>query len=251
MSDTLIESGPSGRQRRVTRHRVRDHIVQMILTRRYDGGDKLVQQDLANELGVSRGVVREALFELQGTGIIDTSDNRGASVSIAYKDIVLEAFEIREALEGVMARRCCDHITRKQLRELSQLAHEAYELGSSGRRAEASKIDRQLHLRLMEIAGNHLLSHLSRSFWFVSKAVGERKHDPEGTLRSHLAVLEAIGSGDPDQAERAMRAHIRRGRGEVEAAMAEQADAVQWIAGRPANAKPDSESLTDSNEDGA
>jgi DNA-binding GntR family transcriptional regulator len=233
MSKTTNES--SGFTRQVSRHRVRDQIVQLILTRRYNGGDKLVQQDLADALGVSRGVVREALFELQGAGIVITNDNRGASVSIAYKDVIREAFEIREALEGVAARRCCDHITRSQIRELKQLAQQGYELGKSGRRAEASSIDRQLHLRLTEISDNHLLLQLSRSFWFVSKAVGERKHDPEETLRSHLEMLDAIASGDPDRAEQTMRQHIRRGRIEVEAALTNETDAVQWIAGQPAD----------------
>lgn len=215
--------------RQVTRHWVRDYIMHKILSGHYPAGAKLVQQGLSEELGVSRGVVREAIFELQGTGLVNTEDNRGASVGTAWKDFLLEALELRESLEGIVAARCCDRITRAQLRDLREMVHEEYKFCTSGRRSEASQLDRQFHLRLMEIAGNNLLIRLSQGFWFVSKVVGEATHNPKQTLNSHLEVLKAVESGDPELAKRAMQAHLREARAQIEEALTDHRDSVKWV----------------------
>src|SRR3954453_9620210 len=85
---------PAEPAQRVTRHRVRDSIQQMILSGERHPGSKLRQQELAERFGVAQGVVREALLELQGFGLVETIDNRGIYVSQLDKSRLLEAFYV-------------------------------------------------------------------------------------------------------------------------------------------------------------
>ena len=98
---------------RVTRHRVRDSIQQMILSGERHPGSKLRQQELAEHFGVAQGVVREALLELQGFGLVETIDNRGIYVSQLDRARLLEAFHVREMHEGLAARLCCERVAAR------------------------------------------------------------------------------------------------------------------------------------------
>lgn len=217
------------RPRQVARHAVRNHIARMVLTNQLAPGEKLVQQDLAKKLGVSRGVVREALFELGGMGLVETHDNRGGVVSPLCGQFVLEALEVREMLEALVARRCCSHMTRAQVAELTELAHEIYRLSTAGQRVEASMLDRQLHLKLMQYSANSLQVRMSENFWFATKVVRNDRRDYRDTLKGHLEILAAIEAGDADRAEAAMRAHIRADRKDTEEALKLPASEVHWV----------------------
>ena len=223
------EISTHGPHRRVTRHAVRDHIARMVLTNQMVPGEKLVQQDLAKKLGVSRGVVREALFELGGMGLVDTRDNHGGVVNPQCGRFVLEALEIREMLEGMVARRCCDHMTRAQVADLREMVHEIYRLSTAGERAEASALDRQFHLKLMQFSANSLQVRMSESFWFTAKVVRNDRRDYRDTLQGHLDILEAIEAGDRDRAEAAMREHIRGDRKATEEALKLPANEIHWM----------------------
>jgi DNA-binding GntR family transcriptional regulator len=110
-----------------------------------------------------------------------------------------------------------------------------------GRWQDGALADREFHQRLMDIAGNSLLLQMSRVFWFVRKSVRENVHDPRKTLDDHLSILSAIGSADPERAERAMREHIRRGGTQVAQALADPT-AVRWVVDAPDGAvTPDME----------
>src|ERR1051325_2007693 len=86
----------------LSRHVVRDRLVTAILGGRHKPGEKLRQQKLADELGVAQSAVREALIELQASGLIKAIDNRGMFVNALSPEHVLEALEVRERVEGLI-----------------------------------------------------------------------------------------------------------------------------------------------------
>jgi len=227
-------AAPSTRQ--VARHAVRNHIARMVLTNQLAPGEKLVQQDLAKKLGVSRNVVREALFELGGMGLVDTRDHRGGVVSPLCGQFVLEALEVREMLETLVARRCCSQMNRAQVAGLTEMVHEIYRLSNVGERVEAAMLDRQFHLRLMQYSANSLQIRMSESFWFTTKVIRCDRRDYQGTLKGHLEILSAIQAGDEDRAETAMRAHIRAARLETEVALKLPASQIRWVIDPPEEA---------------
>ncbi len=225
----LIKKSSSSRTRQVARHAVRNHIARMVLTNELAPGSKLVQHDLAKKLGVSRGVVREAIFELGGMGLVETHDNRGGIVSPLCGKFVLEALEVREVLEGMVARRCCTRVTRVQIAELTEMAHEIFRLSNAGERTEAAMLDRQFHLKLMQYSANNLQLKMSESFWFATKVVRSDRRDYRETLNGHLEILSAIEAGDEDRAERAMRTHIYVGRKDTEELLKSSSSEVHWV----------------------
>src|SRR4029079_516466 len=107
-------------------------LQRMILSGERQPGSKLRQQELAEQFSVAQGVVREALLELRAYGLVESIDRRGVFVSKLDKEKLLESFEVREVHEALAVRRCCERVTRVQVRELMDLAEEIYAKGHDG-----------------------------------------------------------------------------------------------------------------------
>ena len=213
---------------RVTRHRVRDSIQQMILSGERHPGSKLRQQELAERFGVAQGVVREALLELQGFGLVETIDNRGIFVSRLDKEKILEAFDVRAVHEGLAARLCCERANRAELRPLTELAEKIFELGRQKRFDEMGSGDREFHTRLIHLSGNSMLIRLADNYRALGKFVRANR-DPEVVRDEHLAILKAIDRGRAAEAERLMKEHVNAARMAVEASMASGKFEPQWV----------------------
>ncbi len=210
------------------RDRIRGRLQHWILGGTYRPGDKLVQQRLARRLGVSQSVVREALLELQLSGLVETCYNRGMFVSPLDAGKLLDAFDVREVHEGLAVRLCCERAARADLRELEGLAERICALAAAGRRTAAAALDREFHQRLIRLSGNTMLARLSQSFWVLGKTV--RVGRPPRTVRAeHRAILRAIEANRPEEAERAVREHIRLGRQVVEERLRNRRFVPAWV----------------------
>ena len=220
---------PSLPTQKVARHAVRDYIARRIATGQYQPGTKLVQNGIAQELGVSRAVVREAIFELLGMGLVETNDNRGAVVTEFNLERLLECYELREILEGLAARRCCDRISVKQLRDLHDLIDEIHRLHIDGDHEQSARLDRKFHLALTRIADNHLVEKLSGTYAVLGKVVTIRHADHEQTYAEHQAILNHIQSGNPESAENAARQHVHKAYQAIQKRPPEELG-LQWIA---------------------
>src|SRR3954471_18551228 len=118
------------------RHRVRDLLESQILTGRRPAGSKIRQHELAAQLGAAVPVIREALVELQSLGLVDIHDNRGAYVTQFTRQRLLDTFDIREGIDGIAARLCCQRMNRDQVRDLAELAERIYGCSMSGKLVE-------------------------------------------------------------------------------------------------------------------
>ena len=206
----------------------RQAIVQALLTDVFQGrlraGEHLVTQELAERFGVSHTPIREALIALAGIGIIDLLPNRGARVRRVTPHEVREICQVRRALECEATRSACGRI---DLAELHALAADLRRMIARGLRLgtrfieEARTIDSRLHDLIAESCGNGYLAQeiarlktLFRAFRDVSWQHDEARNDfhrlaEEG--REHLAIVEALLSGDGKAASKAMAQHIRSG----------------------------------------
>jgi DNA-binding GntR family transcriptional regulator len=212
----------------VSRHRVRDGIEAMILSGKCRPGSKLVQQDLGRQLGVTQGVIREALLELQACGLVEAIDNRGVFVSELNVEKLLEAYEVREVHEGLAARLSCDRITRVQIRELTGMVERMAELARENKLDEMSLLDREFHHRLLEIAGNSMLLRLADNYRILGKVVRANR-EANQVSEDHLAVLKAIEEGNAEEAERLMREHIRAGKVAIQEQAKKGNFVPQWV----------------------
>jgi len=209
---------------------VRNHIRQKIFAGDIGPGERLVQTRIAAEMDVACSVVREALMELHAAGLVEANDNRGAVVMRLNGERLMEAFEVREVFEGLVARRCCARMTLLQLRELRAMTEEIYQLHQAEQHQRGAELDAEFHRRLLQIANSQLLLRLHRTFWWLGKLAAGKEADLEGLRQRHIALLDAIASGDEDVAERVAREHVRSGRGYFEKRLAEDKDFLpEWI----------------------
>jgi DNA-binding GntR family transcriptional regulator len=210
------------------RERIRDQLQRLILGGTLRPGTRLVQQRLAGQLGVCQSVIREALLELQVCGLVETDYNRGMFVGQLDAERLLESFDVREAHECLAVRLCCDRVARVELRELTQLADQVFELGRAGKHARMAALDREFHQRLIELSGNGMLARLSHNFWVLGKTIRAGRA-PRTVRDEHLAILKAIDANQPEKAERLMRKHIQAGRQLVEKQVRHHRFAPAWV----------------------
>lgn len=220
-------------QRLTTRRWLRDCICQKILSGKHQPGSKLVQEDLANEYNVGRGILREALLQLQQLGLVEVVDNRGFFVAQLNTKKLLDAHDMREVHDGLAARLCCGRITLPQVEELEKIVRRVHQLGLQGKTVAMGCLDREFHDRLVCIADNGILSDLVGKYrFYLRKIVVDRPCDVrilEETLHEHLAIVEAIRNNQPDEAERLARAHVRKVRLENEERIKNGEFRPEWL----------------------
>ena len=199
----------------------------MILAGQLRPGERLLQQQLAKTFGVSQSVMREALLDLQFTGLVESHNGVGVSVAQIDAKQLFDAYEVREMLEGMAARLCCQHASPANMRELTELAHEVNKLGIEGKDQDRATLDRQFHERQIMISRNEALQRLSGGYHVVRLVVLKSvPHDQ--VLADHLAVVKAIETNDPMEAERAARRHVVNARQLVRRQMEANHFAFPW-----------------------
>jgi DNA-binding GntR family transcriptional regulator len=143
-------------------------------------------------------------------------------------DAVREFYAAREMFEGLVARECCGRLMPEQAAELRELAEQVYQVAMADRQQEKAALDQRFHSRIVEISGNRLLISMGHRYRVLGKVMGA-KCDPSETRSRHLAIVDAIESGDPDLAERVAREDTRSGRRIIEEKLAKGSTDVYWV----------------------
>lgn len=215
---TSIESDLSSG---ATGHALVDEIAARIRARIMNGdipiGAQLRQAELANDFGVSRTPVREALRQLQTGGLIDVVPNRGAVVRVPAPWEVREAYEVRAELEALAAARAVSRISQVELDRLRTANQEMYDRsrGEGVNRALDSRQENDIfHITIAQVAAN---TRLARSIEEINETfprnvsaqllVNDDRHREEN-FHEHVRIIEAIERGDADEARAEMRAHV-------------------------------------------
>jgi DNA-binding GntR family transcriptional regulator len=224
---TAADSGNSNSPS-TARARVRRDIRKLILTGKLRPGSRLTQQQLAQRFGVAQSVVRESLLELQFTGLVESVDNLGIFVGNLNTEALLQAYEVREMLEGLAARGCCDRASRADLRELAEMAEEIHRLGAAGKDAQRGALDRRFHLRIIEISRNEVLVRLIDACHALGMTVqASRPHNV--IRREHLGIIAAIEARDLLEAERRAREHVAGAREAIRRQINQGSFTPRWV----------------------
>lgn len=206
------------------RHYVREEIQRRILSGESRPGERVVQQSLAKELGVGQGTVREALVELQWLGLVDTVDRLGVFVGSLDAARLCEAYEVRECLEGLAARRACSHASPADSTVLSNIADHILALSNENKVDEMGAADRAFHLKIVSLSRNKILVRLAEGYRVLGMAV-RASRDPLIVHKEHLQIVDAIEHNLPDEAERLARKHVEEARRMIE----QQATAKEFV----------------------
>ena len=183
-------------------------------------GERIRESRIATDLGVSAGIVREALRQLEGRRIVVRSRNFGTSVVKLTDKEVLELLDLRELLEVGAVRLAAKNITEEHLDRLRTLLSvlEQRQLGRPHMFSSWRNLD--LHYEIALASGNdRLIRLLSGEIWILVRSYRfpgalSTRPTPEGSA-DHRAILEALSQRDPDACETAMRAHLEHTRNEI------------------------------------
>ena len=179
-------------------------------------GARLKEEDLAEQTGVSRTPVREALRQLSTEGLVEFRPHRGAFVASWSSQDIEEIFGLRAVLESYGIRLAAKRINEHQVGELEQLAEAidaAVRGGQSSELREIPRLNDRFHKIILDAAGNRRLVKLLSSI--VEMPVVLRTYSiytPEQLRRSldhHREMIAALRARDPDWAAAVMEAHIR------------------------------------------
>jgi DNA-binding GntR family transcriptional regulator len=193
--------------------RVHEHLRERILSGELEPGAELAEVALSEQLGVSRGPIREALGRLASEGLVTVRPRRGAVVRSLSKDEFLELYQVREALESMAVRLAVPRLRAEDLEELQGL-NEA--MKGHAARDEVTRFfeaNVAFHARLLEASGNGTLQELYRQLVGQLGRYRLRSLTLRGNLRrsvvEHAAILRAAKRGDAERAAHLMSEHIR------------------------------------------
>jgi DNA-binding GntR family transcriptional regulator len=193
-------------------HAIRD----AIFAGEYVSGQRIVEEDLAENLGVSRNVVREAFSQLEAQGLIQSDDYKGKSVAALSVEEMTELIPLRIMMESLAATWAAQNISPAGVEALrNQAAKFTAPLAAYASYAE---IDFDLHEMIWQYAGNRRMAQTLDRIAGPMIALQAKVYQPllkelvqkeaEGREGSHSRIVDAICAGDPMAARMAMQKHI-------------------------------------------
>lgn len=187
-------------------------------------GDKLNETDVASELNISRGPVREAFRALAQAGLVRTEKNRGVfvrQVSLAEAD---EIYELRAGLDELIGRLAAERASEAQVAELRELVARMRTAGLAESVADYYPLNVRFHDRLAELTGNRTLvsayRRLINELHLYRRETLARGQDSFPTSTSeHAAIVDAIAARNADLAGRLLYEHVMTSRRRLHAAL--------------------------------
>jgi phosphonate utilization transcriptional regulator len=194
---------------------VQRDIERMILDGTLASGAKLTEATLAEQIGVSRGPVREAFRMLEEAGLVRTEKNRGVFVRDIPIEEALEIFEVRAVMDLYVGRKLAQGITTAEVRELRQLVDAMEQAVKSDNAHDYHRFNLKFHDRLLELAGNAKLLATYRRLVNELSLFRRQNLTSESMAvysREHRQIVKAIAAGDPEAAGQAMFQHVMNSR---------------------------------------
>jgi DNA-binding GntR family transcriptional regulator len=175
-------------------------------------GQRLVEEELAGTLGVTRQSLRAALLDLTADGLVERIPNRGARVRVVTTEEAVAITECRMALEALCAAKAAERVTDDEAARLRELAEELKRSVAAGDPLKYSELNQELHRRFCMISGQAvavgLLERLHAQLVRHQFQLALRPGRPEVSLPEHVAIAHAVADRRPADADRAVRAHL-------------------------------------------
>ena len=192
--------------------RPEDRLREAIVTGRFQPSERLVETEVARELGVGRSAVRTALARLEHEGLVEHERHRGARVRLINAREAVEILEVRAVLEGLAARHAAANAAPDDIEHLGAILAEMRLRLDAGDLLGASDQNALLHGRILEISGHTTVARLIATlkdqlvrFQYRTILLPGRS---ERSFSEHSRIVQAIAAADMEDAERAMRTHL-------------------------------------------
>ncbi len=198
----------------LTRAMLGQQIREILLERIFKGelqpGDRIIELQLANELGTSQAPVREALRELQSLGFVEHEPYRGTRVRGITEEELAEIFPVRAALEELAAQEAASRLNGR----VEELEREFEAMRAAAGRKDLQDLaghDARFHRLIVEAAENKVLLDLWKTLRVEARVVVtalKTDIDLDELAEMHRPLLEALAEGSPEKAGRALRYHF-------------------------------------------
>jgi DNA-binding GntR family transcriptional regulator len=204
-----------GRVAAPLREQVLDVLRQAILDFRLKPGQRLIERELIEQIGVSRTTIREVLRELAAQGLVTTIPQKGAIVVVPTRQEAAELYEVRGALEALAARRFVAHADASQVAALRAAFAEFEEVARDGSDILGMLGAKDRFYRvLLEGSGNQsiqsLLGGLQARVRMLRAGSLSAPGRPAVAVEEIRAIVEAIEAGDAEGAAAAAEAHVEQ-----------------------------------------
>lgn len=179
----------------------------------YPAGSRLKEVEVAQELGMSRTPVREAIRQLERDGMVTVAPNRGAVVREATPEAIEDTYALRAVLEGFCASRAAVRMEPMAIAHLGEIeAALEQQIREGDDVAPRIQLNAAFHEAIVEGAGNpkiiEVLQRTTAVPFSMKRAFWESSSACDATIVYHREILEAILAHDPMRAEAAMRTHV-------------------------------------------
>ena len=183
-----------------------------ILQGKIKQGDRLIEEDLANKLGISRAPIREALRMMHKEGLVVISPRKGAVVNSISPEDIAEIYEVTSALEGLAVKLFCARCTDEELTSLQQLYDAMGEQIRKKDVVQYRKLNRTFHEALIRGSKNKKVIEIcgvlqKQISWFQNMNLSMQSR-MEVSLYEHKEILDACLAKDPERAGRKASEHI-------------------------------------------
>lgn len=190
-----------------------DHLRLMITEQVFRPGERLIERDLCERLGVSRTIVREGLRQLEAEGLVRTIPDRGPIVAKLSPEEMLSIYEIRAQLEGLAGRKFVANATVKQRRQLMQAYKRLEQAFDKGDPKLVARVKTEVYAVIIEGAGSEVLTELLRQLQsrigmlrLMTLSSADRL---PATRREVAAMMKAIERNDGEAAFAACVEHVQ------------------------------------------
>jgi DNA-binding GntR family transcriptional regulator len=206
--------------------RLRARLKEEILDGTWPAGEHRTLAALAGRHGVSLSPVREALLGLEGEGLVEMRQHRGAVVPLLDAALLSNLYDLRAALQSLSARRAAEGATEAELRAIAGHAAAFAAAAKQGEPAEALRHNAAFHAAIDAAARNpEAAALLGARTAFATMArlrLGYGPARPKRAAKQHEAIVEALRDREPEEAARAAFAHAEAGKRDLLERLAEQ-----------------------------
>jgi len=187
-------------------------ILSEISSGRLQPGMRIIQEQIAQDLGVSRQPVQQALLLLRNQGVLRDAAGRGLIVAPLDADYVRNMYDMRAVIEGLACRKAAEINAQQAGARGPVLIREGRRAVQSGRVGEMIAADMAFHEFIYALSENPLIAPVMETHWtYTQRVMGEvlmQGEKPRDIWDQHEAMLEAIAAGAAQKAENIARQHI-------------------------------------------
>ena len=191
---------------------VKDALLEEITSGKLSPGERIIQEQIAQALGVSRQPVQQALLLLRNQGVLKDAGGRGLIVAPLDADHVAHIYEMRAVIEGLACRLAATHRAEQARKQGEAIIEAGRKAVASGAVAKMIAADIRFHEFLYSLSGNPLIGPaMDTHLTYTQRVMGEvlvQGQEPRDIWDQHAKILAAIVSGKADLAEKLAKEHL-------------------------------------------